>query len=418
VRSRPANLARIAPDALPYTIFLLSPANLSGERGALVFRPQAQFALARGLRAPGGTPLGPVFSFISGLYFRGKMTYAERFGRPPPGLSSGGLVISPSEGLRFLQEPVTLERLQAWAKVDIDAANPGFTRPLIEHAVALERAHGGDTRFVLLGSVASDKYVAPLTRVFGDHLLFPPDFIGRGDMSRGALLLRCARAGRELDYAPIEGSLRHGPRAPGIAGHAIAQLLGPRPVPTPPALAPRTRTARKRTPALPLPPPTPVARARGRPPELVVLVGLPGAGKSTFFRQRFAETHTHVSKDLLRNNAQPTRRQEILIAEALAAGRDVVVDNTNASRAERASLLALARAAGARAIAYLFDCHPRDCLARNNERTGRARVPPVAIYATARRLTPPTVDEGFAEVHTVQPRPGPTFELTPDTARP
>jgi predicted kinase len=313
---------------------------------------------------------------------------------------------------------------------------------LIEHAVALERAHGGDTRFVLLGSVASDKYVAPLTRVFGDHLLFPPDFIGRGDMSRGALLLRCARAGRELDYAPIEGSLRHGPRAPGIAGHAVTQLLGPRrrapattaaATPDPPALPRKTRTRAPATsaaaipaappaaprrapplaPAPPLPAPAAIARRTDRPPELVVLVGLPGAGKSTFFRQRFEQTHAHISKDLLRNNAQPTRRQETLIAEALAAGRDVVVDNTNASRVERAPLLALARRAGARAIAYVFDCHPRDCLARNNERTGRARVPPVAIYATARRLAHPTVEEGFAEVHIVHPRPGPTFELTP-----
>ncbi len=144
------------------------------------------------------------------------MTYAERFGRPPPGLA-GGLVISPGEGLRFLHEPLTIDRLRAWAQVDIDAANPRFTGPLIEHAVALERAHGAATRFVLLGSVATDKYVQPLTRVFGDHLLFPPDFVGRGDMSRGALLLRCAREGRELEYAPIEGSRRHGGRAPGIS---------------------------------------------------------------------------------------------------------------------------------------------------------------------------------------------------------
>jgi hypothetical protein len=169
--------------------------------------------------------LGPLFSFVSGLYFRGKMTYAERFGRPPPGLS-GGLVISPGEGLRFLHEPLTIERLRAWAKVPIDAGNRRFTEPLVEHAVALERAHGADTRFVLLGSVASDKYVLPLTRVFGDHLLFPPDFVGRGDMSRGALLLRCARTGEELSYAPIEGARRHGPRAPGISQRRPARMIG------------------------------------------------------------------------------------------------------------------------------------------------------------------------------------------------
>jgi hypothetical protein len=157
-----------------------------------------------------------VFSFVSGLYFRGKMTYAETFGRPPPGLA-GALVISPGEGLRFLHEPVTLERLRGWAEVPIDERNRRFTEPLVRHAAALERAHGSGTRFVLLGSVATDKYVRPLTRVFGDHLLFPPDFVGRGDMSRGALLLRAARAGRELAYAPVEGAPRHGPRAAGVA---------------------------------------------------------------------------------------------------------------------------------------------------------------------------------------------------------
>jgi hypothetical protein len=182
----------------------------------LVFRAGASFALAQELRSPGGAAIGELFAFVSGLYFRGKKLYAETFGRPPAGVA-GGLVISPCEGLRFLDERITLERLAAWAEVDIDADNPDFVEPLVEHAVALERAHGSSTRFVLLGSVATDKYVRPLTKVFGDHLLFPPDFIGRGDMSRGALMLRAARTGSELAYAPLEGARRQGPRAPGIA---------------------------------------------------------------------------------------------------------------------------------------------------------------------------------------------------------
>src|SRR5262245_8202782 len=137
-------------------MFLLSPANLGGERARQVFRSTASFPLAEQLRSAGGAPLGELFSFVSGLYFRGKMTYAEAFGRAPKGLA-GGLVISPGEGLRFLHERVTIERLRGWAEVDIDERNERFTVPLVAHAAALEAAHGAHTRFVLLGSVATDK---------------------------------------------------------------------------------------------------------------------------------------------------------------------------------------------------------------------------------------------------------------------
>jgi hypothetical protein len=206
-----------APGAGPeFTIFLLSPANLAGERAALVLNPTATFDVARRLHSPQGAPLGDVFSFISGLYFRGKAAYAAAFGQPPPGLAAG-LVISPREGLRDLAETVTLSRLLDWAQVDVDARNDLFTEPLIDHATALERAYGATTRFVLLGSVASNKYVHPLARVFGDHLLFPTDFVGRGDMSRGALMLRAARSGIELAYGPVEGAQRRGRRAPSVA---------------------------------------------------------------------------------------------------------------------------------------------------------------------------------------------------------
>jgi hypothetical protein len=191
---------------------LLSPANLGGARAALLLNAGAASPLALQLRSAEGARLGQMFSFISSLYFRGKVTYATAFGRPPPG-SESALIISPGEGLRPVDEPVTVERMRAWASVAIDDGNAGFTEPLIQHAEDLERAYGATTRFVLLGSVASNKYVRPLTRVFGDHLLFPPDFVGRGDMSRGALMLRAARDGRELIYQPVEGATRHGPRA-------------------------------------------------------------------------------------------------------------------------------------------------------------------------------------------------------------
>ena len=182
----------------------------------MVFNPVAGFEVARRLRSPSGAPLADVFSFISGLYFRGKATYASAFGRAPPGVPTG-MVITPCEGLLPLDEPVTLDRLSRWAAVPIHENNQMFTDPMVEHASDLERAHGATARIVLLGSVASNKYVRPLTRVFGDHLLFPTDFIGRGDMSRGAVMLRAARAKTELAYQPVEGAERRGPRAIAVA---------------------------------------------------------------------------------------------------------------------------------------------------------------------------------------------------------
>jgi hypothetical protein len=193
-------------------VFLLSPANLAGARAGWVLRAGSELPLAADLRSAGGAPLGDVFSFVSSLYFRGKAAYATAFARPPEGVG-GGLVISPAEGLRRLDERVTAERLRAWAEVPVEARNAAFTRALTRDAEALERAFGATTRFVLLGSVASDKYVRPLTRVFGDHLLFPPAFVGRGDMSRGALMLRAVRERRELPYHPVEGAVRRGARA-------------------------------------------------------------------------------------------------------------------------------------------------------------------------------------------------------------
>jgi hypothetical protein len=161
-------------------------------------------------RAP-GVPLGEVFSFLSGLYFRGKLAYAEAFATPPSGLP-GVYVITPSEGLRLHDEPTDLERLRRFAQVDIASADARYHGPLRRDARALAEMLDATCEVVLLGSVATAKYVDPLAETFGDRLCFPAEFVGRGDMSRGGLLLRCVRAGRELRYVPVAGAVRRGPR--------------------------------------------------------------------------------------------------------------------------------------------------------------------------------------------------------------
>ena len=144
--------------------------------------------------------------------------------------------------------------------------------------------------------------------------------------------------------------------------------------------------------------------------ELVIFVGLQASGKSTFFRGRFAATHEHVSKDLFRNNRNRNRRQGQLVEAALRSGRPVVVDNTNPTVEDRRPLIELGREFGARVVGYHFDSGVRECLARNARREGKARVPDVAIFATATRLAPPSREEGFDELYHVRPN-GPAFEI-------
>jgi hypothetical protein len=198
-------------------VFLLSPANCSGTRAKMVLSDRAQFDLALRLRTSGAA-LGEVFAFVSGLYFKGKLAYALEFARPPePGaelVGSGALVITPTAGLRPAETAVTADAIRAFAAVDIAANDPRYRRPLLATAIALAEEIGPDCDVVLLGSIASAKYVDVLTQVFGSRLRFPIEFVGRGDMSRGGLLLRCARAGEELTYATVEGAVRHGPRPP------------------------------------------------------------------------------------------------------------------------------------------------------------------------------------------------------------
>lgn len=186
------------------TVFLLSPASCAGKRAQQLINSQTSPLTAQ--LANGGASLGEVFTFMSSLYFRGKLAYANRFGR--------GYVIAPGRGLLPTDLLIRVEDLRKMAEVPVDEAVPAFREPLVRDAAALVRGIAPDDRVVLLGSVATDKYVGPLLDVFGDRLLFPPTFAGRGDMSRGGLLLRCARSGTPLDYAPVRGAVRHGPKPP------------------------------------------------------------------------------------------------------------------------------------------------------------------------------------------------------------
>ena len=179
--------------------FLLSPANCGGRRAQQLLSDRAASPLADRLRSAEGAPLGDVFAFMSGLYFRGKLAYARRFAQGE-GLDepAGVLIITPGIGLEPPDTLVTRARVLQFADTSVDADNDAFTRPLVQAACRLRDAIAEHADVVLLGSIASPKYVSPLLDVFGGRLLFPLEFVGRGDMSRGGLLLRQADAGDEL----------------------------------------------------------------------------------------------------------------------------------------------------------------------------------------------------------------------------
>ncbi|MEX2263498.1 MAG: hypothetical protein WD696_16190 [Bryobacteraceae bacterium] len=196
-------------------VFLLSPASLRGERARILLNEHAGFDLAVRLRGQGAC-LGEIFSFLSGLYFRGKLAYADRFADPPPAVP-GSLVIAPGRGLLPPETPVTVATLREISGVPVEASESRYQAPLARDARAISEAIDPECGVVLLGSIATTKYVDPLVEVFGERLLFPAEFVGRGDMSRGGLMLRCVRAGSELAYIPITGSTRRGPRPPRLS---------------------------------------------------------------------------------------------------------------------------------------------------------------------------------------------------------
>lgn len=147
------------------------------------------------------------------------------------------------------------------------------------------------------------------------------------------------------------------------------------------------------------------------PPEVVIFVGLQASGKTTFYRTRFAMTHVHISKDNFRNASNRERRQQRLLSEALMAAESVVVDNTNATRVQRAPVIGLAREFGATVTGYSFESSVAASLERNSRREGIARVPDVAIYSTVAVLTPPEYEEGFDQLYTVRALEEGEFEV-------
>src|SRR5712692_1007157 len=180
-------------------IFLLSPANLSGLRAKQLMSPRAKFETARMYQSEEGVPIGLAFAFMSALYFRGKITYALHFG----GLSNS-YVIAPGFGLVPADWRITPERMKVLSRTEVDARKRNYRKPLERDAKALAKSLSDDAEVVLLGSVASGKYVDILWPIFGDRLVFPGMFAGLGDMSRGGLLLRAARANRELEYTRLD----------------------------------------------------------------------------------------------------------------------------------------------------------------------------------------------------------------------
>lgn len=200
-------------------VFLLSPAYCGGRRAASLLKPKSDLALAKRL-AEGTLTLGEAFAFMSGLYFRGKLAYAGRFGwvencPARPTTLKPTYVITPTRGLQSPDTVVSAATLQEFATVEVEANNHRYRSPLQRDLEQLAVTASAGVRMILLGSIATGKYIDVLGAVLSNRLYFPAAFVGRGDMSRGGLMLRSVAAGSELDYTPcMPNTSRHGPRPP------------------------------------------------------------------------------------------------------------------------------------------------------------------------------------------------------------
>jgi predicted kinase len=368
----------------------------------MILREAAAFPLAVQLREE-GLPLGDIFSFISGLYFRGKLAYARALAAPPSGLP-GSVVITASGGLVSPQRIFRLPELLEITSGDIAAGAPSYRLPLMRDAQLLREHMGTECEVVLLGSVATPKYVEPLLEIFGERLMFPQEFVGRGDMSRGGLMLRCASERRELTYVPVMGAVRHGTRPPKLA--KLKKREGKNQNQSEPAT-----TVRKSQNPHPLKPegaaPERRSKKRDRSLEAVILVGIQGAGKSTFYRERFAGNHARINLDELKTR----EREREVLEECLQGKRSFVVDNTNVKAADRARYIAAAREAGFRVVGYFVESTLKDAIRRNGQRAGKAKVPVPAIAGALKRLEPMRKEEGFDQIFVVKSLDGGKFEV-------
>ena len=200
---------------MPQRVFLLSPAYAGGRRAKMILSERAEFDLAKRLRSSGAT-IAEVFTFLSGLYFRGKIAYANAFARRTGG-NCGVYVITPSRGLVEARATITISDLREFAAIDIDETEPRYRKPLEKSVRRLSKELSNDCDVVLLGSIATGKYVDVFLKHFGERLQFPADFVGRGDMSRGGLMLRCAADRTELRYISVAGAVLNGKRPPKLA---------------------------------------------------------------------------------------------------------------------------------------------------------------------------------------------------------
>jgi hypothetical protein len=204
------------------TLFLLSPASLGGIRAKQLMSARAQFDAAVQFRSPEGVAIADAFAFMSALYFRGKIAYARRFACGADG-DCGIRVIAPGFGLVPPDWRIDGERMKKLRRTKVDPASASYRRPLERDARAIAQAIEPGDRVVLLGSVATGKYVDVLRPLLGDRLLFPRVFAGIGDMSRGSLMLKAAAAGQELEYATLDAP-RH--RAPASRALSVLSVLG------------------------------------------------------------------------------------------------------------------------------------------------------------------------------------------------